>query len=1072
PRSGRVAFYSAVTGGVLDGAGLDGEYWYRNLRDAVRFDAATMALLGDGYGVFVESSPHPVLTVGVQETVEGARGEGSVGTASNAGVRILGSLRRGDGGAERFACSLGEAWSCGVEVDWRKVYDGTGAKRITLPTYPFQRKRYWPERSSLTAGNLASAGLDAIDHPLLSVGTELGGGGEWLFTARLSLETHRWLADHAVHASPLVPPAVFVELALHAGAQVGCGRLQELEMRTPMVLPERGGVQVQLVVDGSEGEESRSLAIYSRPQQHSEEVGGVPPWTKNAAGTLVKGGEADEREWLSTHMQSLASEEWPPTGCESLDVQRAYDRLESSGLEQGPAFGGLVAAWRQGDDLLAEVALPPDQRLHAGSFGMHPALLECALQAVALQPAWDLAAQDRDGIPLVCEWHGLELHAPGASSLRVRLSHVDDGVSLFAVDERGTPVVSARSLVRRSFALEGLASSEARHRNSLLAVDWVKATLPLELAAADGESAESEATIVDLTTLAYGEDPVEGARAALHDVLGKLQDWASQGRSGGARLVFLTRGAVAAQPQDGPPNPVAAAAGGLVRAAQAEGLGHIQLVDMDEAHASLDALAPALALGEPQLAIRDGMALAPRLVPAASKPPDGEQLDHGADTRFDPHGTVLLTGGTGTVGAVIARHLVAEHGVRSLILASRRGPDAPGADELQADLTELGATVTIAACDVADRGQLQALIASAPSELPLCGVIHMAGALDDCTIGSLTVERVETVLAPKVQGAWHLHELTRDLELSAFVLFSSMAGTLCGGGQGSYAAANAFLDALAIHRRSEGEPALSIGWGFWEQASDMTGGLGEIDRRRIARMGIAPLSSSEGVELFDLGCRAKHALVLPVRVNAGPLREQAAAGRLPAILGNLVPRTARVEIATGDSLFLERFANADPDQREPIVRELVNREVAIVLGFDSAETIDEQRAFKDLGFDSLAAVELRNRLTAATGGQLPATLIFDYPTPVALSSHLLEQLQGGSPSAAPSVEAELERLESRVASLQDERERARAITNLRAILARLTSTPASENGSTLVETIEGASDEEIFGLIDRELELD
>jgi acyl carrier protein len=324
-----------------------------------------------------------------------------------------------------------------------------------------------------------------------------------------------------------------------------------------------------------------------------------------------------------------------------------------------------------------------------------------------------------------------------------------------------------------------------------------------------------------------------------------------------------------------------------------------------------------------------------------------------------------------------------------------------------------------------------------------------------------------------VQGAWHLHELTRDLELSAFVLFSSMAGTLCGGGQGSYAAANAFLDALAAQRMSRGEPGLSIGWGFWEQASDMTGGLGDIDRRRIARIGIAPLSSQEGVELFDLACRAGRALVLPVRVDGTRLRARAADGQLPPLLSGLVPAQVESVSAAEEALFRQRFAAAQPEQRESMVRELVNREVAIVLGFDSAEAIDEQRAFKDLGFDSLAAVELRNRLTALTGLQLPATLIFDYPSPVTLSSQLLEELEGGVGSGRPTVETELERLESTLAGLQDERERARALGSVRAMLARLSDAPpSSENGVTLAEAIEDASDEEIFGLIDRELELD
>ncbi|MGO4758261.1 beta-ketoacyl reductase, partial [Streptomyces sp. 2MCAF27] len=222
----------------------------------------------------------------------------------------------------------------------------------------------------------------------------------------------------------------------------------------------------------------------------------------------------------------------------------------------------------------------------------------------------------------------------------------------------------------------------------------------------------------------------------------------------------------------------------------------------------------ALACAEPQIAVRANRLLVPRLTRVPASVPATDAADqHAAPTAFDPDGTVLITGGTGTLGAVLARHLVGRHGVRHLLLASRRGPDAPGATELGAELAELGAEVTVRACDSGDRAALADLIARIPTGHPLTGVVHAAGVLDDATVSSLTPRHLDTALTPKADAAFHLHELTRHAQLRAFVLFSSAAGVLGAAGQGNYAAANAFLDALAEHRRAQGLPALSLAWG-------------------------------------------------------------------------------------------------------------------------------------------------------------------------------------------------------------------------------------------------------------------
>jgi polyketide synthase 12 len=347
----------------------------------------------------------------------------------------------------------------------------------------------------------------------------------------------------------------------------------------------------------------------------------------------------------------------------------------------------------------------------------------------------------------------------------------------------------------------------------------------------------------------------------------------------------------------------------------------------------------------------------------------------------DPEGTVLITGGTGGLGGLVARHL-AQGGARRLLLASRRGIDADGAHELVGELAERGCEARVAACDVTDRGQLAKLLAAVPD---LAGVVHAAGALDDATIASLDPERLHKVMGPKVDGALNLHELTRDRELSAFVLFSSAAATLGSPGQANYAAANAFLDALAHHRQTHGLPATALGWGAWEQ----TAGMGnDTDRARLTRLGIAPLTDEQGLALLDTATTAAQPHLVPVRLDSAALRAQAKAGVLPAVLQRLVRAPAKRTDTTGS--LAQRLAEAPETDRHKIALELVQAHVANVLGHTTPNTIDPQRNFKDMGFDSLAAIELRNRLTQATNLRLPATTIFDHPTPTAIATQLVK----------------------------------------------------------------------------------
>ncbi|MGV2922030.1 type I polyketide synthase, partial [Streptomyces alfalfae] len=590
------------------------------------------------------------------------------------------------------------------------------------------------------------------------------------------------------------------------------------------------------------------------------------------------------------------------------------------------------------------------------------------------------------------------LHASGATALRVRLTPTGaDGVALTVADGSGAPVATVDSLVLRPAAPVQDAGDE--RNDALFGVDWV----PVALAAGDdlptvqwtdpealANSAELPEYVVLPCPVAAASDVVTDAHEAAHWALNTVQTWLDDERYDASRLVVVTRGAVAATSEEDAPNLAQAAVWGLLRSAQSENPDRIVLVDLDEDTASRDALPSALATGEPQMAVRAGAVSAPRLARARHSVADDPGFGDGA---------VLLTGATGTLGGLLARHLVAERDVRNLLLVSRRGAAAEGAEELRAELVALGAEVAFAACDVADREALEALL----SEHDISAVVHTAGVLDDGTIGSLTPERIDGVFRPKVDAAWHLHELTRDLDLSAFVLFSSAAGVFGGAGQGNYAAANAFLDALAQHRHATGLAATSLAWGLWASGGGMAGSLDEADVRRITSGGAIPIGAAEGLALFDAAASTGRALLAPVPLDLSVLRRQARSHPVPHLLRGLVRGTARrtVDPAAARTALAQSLAGMTEAEREKALLDLVRTTAAAVLGHSSAHAVAPDRAFRELGFDSLSSVELRNHLNAATELRLPATLVFDHPNPAALAAFIGTEIAGAPVVAAP-----------------------------------------------------------------------
>jgi NADPH:quinone reductase-like Zn-dependent oxidoreductase/NADP-dependent 3-hydroxy acid dehydrogenase YdfG len=384
----------------------------------------------------------------------------------------------------------------------------------------------------------------------------------------------------------------------------------------------------------------------------------------------------------------------------------------------------------------------------------------------------------------------------------------------------------------------------------------------------------------------------------------------------------------------------------------------------------------------------------------------------------DPEGTVLITGGTGTLGGLVAEHLLARHGIRHLLLLSRRGPAAPGAEQLRDTLTAAGATVTITACDTSDRDQLAAAIAAVPPAHPLTAVIHAAGTLDDAALTSMTPTQLHRVLTSKLNSAVHLHHLLQDQELAGLVLFSSGGGILGSGGQANYTAANTFLDTLAHHLRHLGQPATSIAWGLWQQTSTMTAHLTDTDRARMARSAVTSLTDEQGLALLDAATGSGHPLLLAAGLNRANIPDH-------PIWTHLAPASARPAAATGSDAgsLAVQLAGQNAAQRHHTLLTLVRGHTAAVLAQPSGDTVDPHRGFLDQGLDSLTAVELRNRLSTATTLRLPPTTVFDHPTPQALAAHLVQQFAAdagaaGEESTGDRTEADIRRALARLSLAQ------------------------------------------------------
>jgi acyl transferase domain-containing protein/acyl carrier protein len=1054
----RMPIVSNVTGRQGESSDFaTADYWVRHAREAVRFADGIGALSEFGVTRFLELGPEGLLSAAARDCLEEDAQRSALLTAT---------MRASRPEVEAFSAFLAEAHADGIEVDWQALFAGRGASRVDLPTYAFQRRRYWHESMS-GVGNLSAAGLTPVDHPLLGAELFRAGDGGHSFTGRISLATHPWLADHAVLGTVLLPGTAFAELALAAGRGVGCDSLEELTLELPLILAKDCAVQLQVSMGEQDESGRRSIAVYSREDRPTEEAEEGLEWRCHSRGTLARSnGEPSDPE-----IERLSAGCWPPAGAEPLEVGGFYDELAAVGLEYGPAFRGLQAAWRLGKEIFAEVKLDSEQALQAARFGAHPALFDAALHGGLL--AVEQAAEP-GLLQLPFLLRGVQLYGSGAGLLRVRIAPAGESAStLAAVDGAGVPAFSVAAIMARPIDPEKLELAGRTEPDPLYKLEWVQ--LPRLVAgeqvkrlvllghadsgatddrgAADASATSSgeaiDAHYADVAALldAIGSDAplpdaaivvpggsdteeregTEGictiaqAHAKIQSALAMAQAWLAEERLEGRPLVLVSRDAVAIE-QGKAPDPVAAAVWGLIRSAQSEHPGRFLLVDvapdLDLGQIPWRAL---LACEEPQLALRGGEVHAPRLVRFASKadpdsplasvasefPPAGGP--HVSPPGDDPshasrsEGTVLVTGGTGALGSLVARHLAEEHGVRRLLLLSRRGMAAEGAEQLVQELSRLGCSASVLACDVADRDALSSAIDSIAEEWPLTAVFHTAGVIEDGTLLALDVARLERVIRPKLDAVVHLHELTEGMALSDFVLFSSLSGVMGSPGQANYAAANSFMDAFAQRRRADGLVASSLAWGLWSERSGMAEGVDRSEGARVKRLGLSELANDEALRLMDVARRSAEPVLVPVRLDTATLRAQARLGLLPAQLRSLVRVAATGDRKPSAGSLARRLEGLPRSDWEEIALGLVRTHVAAVLGHESPEAVDPQRTFKDLGFDSLAAVELRNLLEQATGLRLTATLVFDHPTPTELAALLCSQVEGagGDRVAAP-----------------------------------------------------------------------
>ncbi|PXX71479.1 acyl transferase domain-containing protein [Nocardia tenerifensis] len=1006
-RAPELTVISNLTGRPVDA--FDGKYWVRHVRETVRFADGVRWSAAEGVTRFVELGPDAVLASMIRQSLD-----------EDDDALVVPTLRRAQSETATVVAAVAHLHASGAPVNWAGFFAGYGARPIELPTYAFQNERFWLVSRSGGAG-VGEAGLDGTGHPLVSTVVALPDDEGVVLTGRISADTQAWLGEHAVLGTAVLPGAALAEIALRAAEELGYETVRDLSVRDALVLPERGGIDLRVVIGRAEAGGARSLHIYSRSGA---------AWAVHAVGALAG----------DSARTAPAMVEWPSGGAQSVGVDEVHDSVP--GNHYGPALRCLRTVLRQGDDLFAELALPDSAD---ASFDIHPALLESAVQLARF------ATGGTASMP--ASWSGIARHSGGVvSRVRVRPA-AEHGVAVAFADDAGRVVLSVESLRLREMTAADLSIGTAPDR--LFRLEWVPApsafpTTEVVAVLGSGISGLALPIYPDLEAvieasprpeyLLYQAVPGDDHRSLLSAALSTVRSWLAEDRLAETKLVVVTWYATAVLV-----DPDQASVWGLVRAAQTEHPDRIILLDTDDTLTSAG-LADALGTGESEIALRAGTIRVPRLVPT---PLGGEPVSLAI-------GTVLIAEGTHGAGAALARHAASAYGARRLLLT---GPANP---ELTAELTALGVETRSMDCDLANRDDVAALVASVPADHPVTAVLHNATGTDNAMFETMSQAQLDAVLRPQIDGALNLQDCLRDAPLTRFVLLGSSTGLLHAMGQANRAAASTFLHAFAEHRRSLGLPATAILLGPWEPLADPE------STRRITQLGTPVLTTDDGLRLIDAALTVEQPAVVALGLDHAVLR--AATDELPPVLRAIVRVPIRAR-HTGDAELRQRLADLASPERLRVLLDLVRAEVAAVLGHPSAAAIEPDRAFQELGFDSLAAVELRKRLGRTAGLKLPAALVFDYPTARATAEYLDAALAPVAADPAGPVLHAVDRLADLLAgALPTDVDPARITTRLEALL-RGWQDAHGDAPPEPVRQYDAASDDELFAALDSELGL-
>ncbi|MBR8838432.1 MAG: SDR family NAD(P)-dependent oxidoreductase [Stigonema ocellatum SAG 48.90 = DSM 106950] len=1119
--SPKINLISNVTGQLVTTEVANAKYWLRHLRLSGGFAAGMKTLHQQGYEVFLESGPNPTLLGMGQanfglpildfrfgdahKTLESSETEQQ---SNHPKLLWLPSLRQGQSDWQQLLESLGELYTHGVSVNWSGFDRDYPRSRLVLPTYPFQRQRYWVETSVLNYHKQAKSQKDSQAlHPVLGHRLRLPFSQEIRFEAQFSPDSPPYLDDHRLYGTVVVPAASYISMVLSAVKEALGNEsciIEDLLLPHTLVCSDNSSQTVQLVLTPQEtGETSFQVISFQGGEEENEETS----WKTHGMGKV---------RLLSTVPHVVNVEKIQDRCHQILLGAEFYSSFQEIGYSWGTSFQWMETIWHRDGEALCQMKLPqlPDE---VSDYQLYPGLIDSCLQL--LNSCWQVestkpAQSDYMYIPFsIASFKFYGRSHPGSqlwchAQRRPESNNQSLVGDIRLFDQTGQIIAEIVGFEarkgRRDALLRGIQKDigdwlyevawqpKAREHNQPIDADnpgrwlifahgqgigiklakllkeqgdgcvlvypgsaykmddaehyYINPLEPLDfqrlLQDSLGNNQIPYRGVVHLWGLE--ETPEKETIAALQNtqaitcgsVLHLVQALAKAGWSKFPHLWLVTRGAQPAEPMPASLEFTQASLWGLGRVIALE---HSELScvrldldpsgDVNEVQDLFEELW--FQDQDDEVAFRRGVRKVARLVRRTAQA-TLEQLSVREDSSY------LITGGLGALGFQVAQWMV-EQGARYLVLTGRRGAGS-ATQEAVSQLEQRGAKVLVIKADVSSLADVARVLEEVKASYPpLRGIVHAAGLLDDGVLLQQTWDRFARVMAPKVEGTWNLHTLTKDMPLDFFVCFSSVASLLGSPSQGNYAAANAFMDALVHYRRVLGLPGLSINWGPWAEAG-MAAELGSRNKHRIADSGFATITSEQGLQVLGDLLRQHATQVGVMPVNWSKFLQQFPPGGEPPLVSHLAPKTQQQgngeQIPAKQFQLLRQLEAAVASERENVLIAYIQSEVAKVLRFEVSHSPNPQQGFFDMGMDSLMSIELKNQLEASLGHSLPSTLTFEYPTIETLAQYLLSQ--------AISLDVE-EKFETESQQVQ-------------------------EHDSNMFVEIQQLSEDELATLVDRELE--